>query len=149
MRIADQILHLCGHVWLVISGRCSPPCSSQSLRYKMPLQIIQQCELCICPMPCNDKRARWKGQKSEITQPYILCPFCKKRHNQHSIVRVSIPAGWGSPECTRLLCQCKSAWSADTLGRHSSDPLCSQLELQACKLDWAVQRGTRPLHLPC
>ena len=70
MRIADQILHLCGHVWLDISGRCSPSCTAQSLGCHMPLEVSSSVDyasaLCLV-------RTEEPGEtdKTGITQPYI------------------------------------------------------------------------------
>ena len=66
MRIADQILHLCGHVWLDISGRCSPSCTAQKLGYHMPPGVSSSadCASALCLVRTEEPG---ETDKTEIT----------------------------------------------------------------------------------
>ena len=121
MCFSDQIIHLRGHIRLVVPGKAAVQHS------------LGSCQAHDCADSCW-----WRNRT--VRSCLRTAP---------SLATEDSAAGRGSAECARVLRERQSAWALGASGGHCCDPLRSELELQACRLDGAVQRSTWPVHLSC
>ena len=114
MRVSDQVIHLCWHIWLLISG-------------DLPLR----CRRAPLPNFCNTKATK------QAVHPCL--PSIQMSSSLCDRLRL---AGGRSAECTRVLCSRESTHAAGKTGGYCCDAVCGELELQAGRLDRPVYWST-------